>query len=83
MEEPVNAAPETLSLEDILARLQRVVETLEKGDLPLESSLQCFEEGVKLTREGQKRLDLAEKRVEQLLANGADGAVSTQKIPGA
>lgn len=83
MEESQNASPETLSLEDILARLQRVVETLEKGDLPLESSLQCFEEGVKLTREGQKRLDLAEKRVEQLLSTGADGAVTTQKIPGA
>lgn len=81
MEEPVNVAPESLSLEDILARLQRVVETLEKGDLPLERSLQCFEEGVRLTREGQRRLDAAEKRVEQLLATG-DGGVTVQKLPG-
>lgn len=83
MDEPSIASPETLSLEDILSRLQRVVETLEKGDLPLESSLQCFEEGVRLTREGQRRLDLAEKRVEQLLANGTEGGVTLQKVPGA
>jgi exodeoxyribonuclease VII small subunit len=82
VDEPVNTSPETLSLEDILARLQRVVETLEKGDIPLESSLQCFEEGVRLTREGQRRLDLAEKRVEQLLA-APDGGVTLQKLPGA
>lgn len=83
MDEAVNVSPEALSLEDILARLQRVVESLEKGDLPLEASLQCFEEGVRLTREGQKRLDLAEKRVEQLLANpAAEGGVTVQRLPG-
>ena len=83
MEEAQNTSPEALSLEDILTRLQRVVETLEKGDLPLETSLECFEEGVRLTREGQRRLDAAEKRVEQLLAapNG-EGAVVVQKISG-
>ncbi|MEZ4394481.1 MAG: exodeoxyribonuclease VII small subunit [Polyangiales bacterium] len=79
----MNASPETLSLEDILTRLQQVVETLEKGDLPLEESLQCFEEGVKLTREGQRRLELAEKRVDQLLASGgADGGVTVQRLQG-
>lgn len=78
-----DASPETLSLEDILTRLQRVVESLEKGDLPLEASLQCFEEGVRLTREGQKRLEMAEKRVDQLLSNGgADGGVTVQRMPG-
>lgn len=83
MDEAVNASPETLSLEDILTRLQQVVETLEKGDLPLEESLQCFEEGVKLTREGQRRLELAEKRVDQLLASGgSDGGVTVQRVQG-
>ena len=47
----------------------KVVESLEKGDLPLEESLRVFEEGVRLTRAGQRRLDAAEKRVDQLVTN--------------
>lgn len=61
-------ALEALTLEQILDRLAKVVEGLEKGDLPLEQSLGLFEEGVKLTREGQRRLDGAEKRIETLLS---------------
>jgi len=52
---------------------------LEKGDLPLEESLRVFEEGVRLTRAGQRRLDAAEKRVEQLVA-GDGGELSLQPM---
>ena len=62
------ARDESLALEAILERLTRVVETLEKGDLPLEESLRVFEDGVHLARLGQHRLDAAEKRVERLVA---------------
>jgi exodeoxyribonuclease VII small subunit len=62
------------SFEQVLARLEQVVERLEKGDLPLEESLAMFEEGVRLSRAGAKRLDEAERRVEQLLAS-SDGLV--------
>lgn len=55
------------SFEDILSRLQGVVERLERGDLPLEQSLSIFEEGVHLSRLGSRRLDEAERRVELLL----------------
>ena len=51
-------------------RLQTVVAQLEEGDLPLEHSLAMFEEGVRLSRAGAKRLDEAERRVEELLAAG-------------
>ncbi len=53
-----------------MERLQAVVEQLEEGDLPLEESLAMFEEGVRLSRAGAKRLDEAERRVEELLAAG-------------
>lgn len=79
MTEISGAAPsEELSFEDILARLSQVVEQLERGDLPLERSLAIFEEGVRLSRLGQRRLDEAETRVEELLADG----VSTRPIDG-
>lgn len=70
MSESSGAAPnEDPSFEEILGRLQQVVEKLEGGDLPLEQSLAIFEEGVRLSRLGQRRLDEAETRVEELLSD--------------
>jgi len=63
---PADDAP----FEQVMERLQTVVEQLEEGDLPLEESLAMFEEGVRLSRAGAKRLDEAERRVEELLAAG-------------
>jgi exodeoxyribonuclease VII small subunit len=50
-----------------LTALEKVVRELERGDLPLEESLKLFEQGVKLSRECQERLNQAERRVEVLL----------------
>jgi len=61
---------EETPFEEVMERLQTVVEQLEEGDLPLEQSLAMFEEGVRLSRAGAKRLDEAERRVEELLAAG-------------
>jgi exodeoxyribonuclease VII small subunit len=61
------------SFETTLERLHRIVEQLESGDLDLEESLQLFEEGVRLSRSSQARLNSAEKRIEELLAVGEDG----------
>lgn len=55
------------SFEASLAALEKIVRELERGDLPLEESLQLFENGVKLSRECQERLSQAERRIEILL----------------
>ncbi len=60
------------SFEDAVRRLGEIVDRLEGGDLPLEESLKLFEEGVRLARASQARLDAAEKRVEELLGIDAD-----------
>ena len=57
--------------EAALARLEEIVQALEKGDLPLEQSLKLFEEGIKLSRLCNKRLEDAERRVEILLKDKA------------
>ncbi len=62
-----------LSFEDALKRLGQIVEQLESGTLPLEESLLLFEEGVRLARASQARLDSAERRVEELLTVDDDG----------
>lgn len=60
-----------------IQRLSEIVTALEKGDLPLEESLALFEEGVRLSRASQERLDAAQKRVEELLGFDRDGKPRT------
>lgn len=61
---------ETPSFESQLAALERIVRELERGDLPLEKSLELFEQGVRLSRNCQERLNEAERRIEILLHDG-------------
>lgn len=61
------------SFENALSRLSDIVERLEGGELPLEDSLKLFEEGVRLARIAETRLETAEKRVEELLGIDSDG----------
>ena len=75
-EAPAEATPATF--EAALKRLHEIVQALERGDLPLEESLALFEEGVRLSRESQAKLDAAEKRVEQLLDVDDRGRTRTQ-----
>ena len=67
-----------LTFEQSVKRLSEIVTSLEKGDLPLEESLKLFEEGVKLSRSSQDKLDAAQKRVEELLGFERDGRPRTQ-----
>ena len=63
--------------EAALARLEEIVKELETGDLPLEQSLKLFEEGIKLSRLCNRRLEEAERRVEILLKS-KNGMVTAQ-----
>ena len=69
---PVEGVTNT-SFESALSRLSEIVERLEGGELPLEESLKLFEEGVRLARTAEARLEAAEKRVEELLGIDSDG----------
>jgi exodeoxyribonuclease VII small subunit len=55
------------NFEASLEELERIVRQLEQGELPLEKSLELFEQGVKLSRECQERLNQAERRIEILM----------------
>ena len=55
------------SFEASLEALEEIVHQLEGGDLPLEKSLELFEQGIKLSRQCQERLSQAERRIEVLL----------------
>ena len=68
------------SFEASMARLAEIVSELEEGDLSLEDSLKSFEEGVRLARASQAKLDDAESRVEKLLGLSDDGEPITEEL---
>jgi exodeoxyribonuclease VII small subunit len=53
--------------EQALGELEKLVERLERGDLPLDEALQAFERGISLTRHCQASLKAAQQKVEILL----------------
>ena len=55
------------AFETSLQRLEAIVEELQSADLPLETRLKRFEEGVALVRECKKALEGATKKVEVLV----------------
>jgi exodeoxyribonuclease VII small subunit len=55
------------TFESSLEALEQIVRELERGDLPLEKSLELFEQGIRLSRECQERLSQAERRIEILV----------------
>lgn len=63
------------SFEQALEGLEAVVARLETGELPLEAALAAFEEGVALSRLCAERLDLAERRIEELVRAGNGVAI--------
>jgi exodeoxyribonuclease VII small subunit len=68
----VTSAEPTPSFEQALSDLESLVETLEKGELSLEDSLQKFERGIELTRVCQQALQEAEQRVRILTVKTVD-----------
>lgn len=62
-----NSQEQGRSFETSLEALEQIVRQLESGDLPLEKSLELFEQGIRLSRECQERLSQAERRIEILL----------------
>lgn len=68
---------ETKTFEAQLTKLEKIVRDMERGDLPLEKSLELFEQGVRLSRECQERLNEAERRIELLLRDEESGRTFT------
>jgi exodeoxyribonuclease VII small subunit len=65
------------TFEASLEALEQIVRELERGDLPLEKSLELFEQGIRLSRECQERLTQAERRIEILVRDNQGRPVVT------
>jgi exodeoxyribonuclease VII small subunit len=55
------------TLEHSLGEINSLIEKMEKGELTLEQSLECFERGITLIKNSQKILQEAEQKVQILL----------------
>lgn len=53
--------------EEAVSRLEEIVRQLEKGDVPLDKSLELFEEGTGLIKKCGSALDKAEQKVTLLV----------------
>lgn len=62
------------SFEDKMGQLEKIVNELEKGDMNLDDSLVKFEEGMKISKECNKILEDAEKKITILLEK--DGKIN-------
>ncbi|MCL2628157.1 MAG: exodeoxyribonuclease VII small subunit [Oscillospiraceae bacterium] len=67
---------EELTFEKAAARIDEIVQLLEKGDAPLDKSLTLFEEGVGLIKTCGAMLDTAEQKITELQGN----TISTKEI---
>ena len=57
--------------EEALEKLEAIVETMEAGDLPLETLIARYEEGTRLAKACQEKLAEAELKIQQLEKNAA------------
>lgn len=62
-----------LTFEGAMVRLEEIVRLLEGGGAALDTSLSLFEEGVKLVKFCNSKLDCAEQRVKILVSDGNGG----------
>ena len=65
--------------EDALSKLEKIVSKLEEEEISLEESLKFFEEGVRLSRFCNQKLDEVEKKVEILLKD-KEGGLRTEPL---
>jgi exodeoxyribonuclease VII small subunit len=68
-----------IKFETALKRMEEIVAKLEGGDLELEKSIALFEEGVKMSKTLQKKLDEAGLKIEQLVRE-RDGSQATEPM---
>lgn len=62
------------TFETAMKQLEQIARELETGELPLETAMKKFEEGIQLSRFCAKKLDETEQRITVLMRD-AEGAV--------
>ena len=72
---PQSSLPD--NFETALAELERIVQSMEEGEMPLETSLAAYQRGVTLLKFCQDRLSAAEQTIKVL----ENGQLKTAALP--
>ncbi|MBQ0795914.1 exodeoxyribonuclease VII small subunit [Zhongshania sp.] len=68
----------TVNFETSLSELEKLVQSMESGELSLEDSLKAFESGMQLSRDCQQSLADAEQKVQLLMEK--DGEIVSKTL---
>lgn len=66
------------SFDTSLIELEKIVEQLEQGDVPLEEALDKFQEGITLSRKLKKTLQDAEESLAKIVTENGDEEIFEQ-----
>lgn len=66
----VNENGEELSIEDAFGRIRELLGEMEQEDAPLEKTFENYKKGIGLLRYCSEKIDLVEKKVQKLNADG-------------
>lgn len=80
--EPGSSLPDiqTLTFEDALNELERIVGDLERGDVPLDRSIEIYERGEALKKHCERLLRAAEDRIEKIRLDREGKPVGTEPL---
>jgi exodeoxyribonuclease VII small subunit len=80
--EPGRSLPDiqALTFEDALKELERIVGDLERGDVPLDRSIEIYERGEALKKHCERLLRAAEDRIEKIRLDRAGQPVGTEPL---
>jgi exodeoxyribonuclease VII small subunit len=74
------ADSERPNFEQLLKKLEGVVERLESNELSLEDAIDAYQQGVTLAKEGHTRLAEAERKIEEVTRAGETRPVDVSKV---
>ena len=73
------AKKDDLSFEELMEKLEEITTKLEKEQISLDDSVKLFEEGMNISKECNKKLEEAEKRI-TMLVETKDGFEETDFV---
>jgi exodeoxyribonuclease VII small subunit len=76
----MSEAVDTLSFEQAIAELEKVVGQLERGDVALDESIALYTRGADLRKRCQDKLKEAEEKVAKLTLDGDGNATGTAPL---
>jgi len=68
-----------MTFEDAVKKIEDIIKEMENGRLPLEQSLERFEDGIKLVKLCNTKLDNYEKKI-TLVIEGKDGKLIEKEV---